>query len=405
MLTQKGYLLLFSLLGFISGLPLMLVGSTLQAWGTEYGLSLSTLGLLTLIGQPYAFKFLWAPLLDRYYMPFWHGHRRGCILGMALLLSFSIFLLSRVKLPHQLINLVFFSTITAFFSATFDIAVDAYRTDLLPKEQYGLGNASYVSAYRIGMLVSGGLALVLADQIGWHLTYQLMAVLVLIGFLIAHVAPEPQEININTHRVSWVEHFIAPLKNLWQREYIVVILIFIVLYKFGEAMGTALSTTFLLRELHFSLSVVGGAYKTVGLVATIIGAFVGGLLYKKYSLYRTLLWFGFLQALGILLYAWLAATGQHFFLMLAAVSMEALTAGMATTVFLALLMQLCRQPYTATHFALLSACASLGRIFTGPLASTCVKYFTWEGYFVISFLISLPALFLLMWLKPYLDRL
>ena len=389
-----------AILGFASGLPLMLVGSTLQAWGTEGHLNLMSLGYLSLIGQPYAFKFLWAPFVDRYRMPFWKGHRRGWILTLLPCLAFIFYMLSLSQLPNGLCWFVTWAAMGALFSATLDISIDAYRTELFPSKEYGYANACYVSAYRIGMVVSGGLALILAAEFGWARTYQSMGALLLVVFVCFLFSKENFANASNKIHLNWKESLVNPLKNLLQRPYILCLLLFILLYKFGEAMGTALSTTFLLRELHFSLIVLGGTYKTVGIVSTILGAFIGGWFYKKYTLYGTLFWFGVLQALGILWYVALARVGQSLPLMLVAVSFEALTAGMATTVFLALLMRLCHAPYTATHFALLSACASVGRIFTGPLASLLTKNYGWSTYFLLSFFSCIPALILLRWLKP-----
>jgi PAT family beta-lactamase induction signal transducer AmpG len=332
---------LVSLLGFISGLPLMLVGSTLQAWGTAKGLSLKSLGFLTLVGQPYAYKFLWSPLLDRYRIPMWQGLRRSWILTISLLLAGSLFFLSLSELPEGLTWLLIWATITATLSATLDIAVDAYRIEYLAKKNYGLGNAYYVSAYRVAMLISGGLALILADYVGWHTTYLLMANIVLLGTIAFYFAPEPLPAKAHHIPHSWSASLIKPFKQLLNVNKIILILCFIILYKFGEGLATALASTFLLRGLHFSLSIVGGVYKTAGLFATISGAFLGGYLYRRLSLYQSLMLFGVLQALGVLFYVWLAQAGANLPLMITAVSCEAFTAGMSTTVFVAYLMRLC----------------------------------------------------------------
>jgi len=396
------HLLFPSLLGFISGLPLMLVGSTLQAWGTEAGLNIMALGFLTLIGLPYAYKFLWAPLLDRWTIPFFKGQRRGWILTMMLLLVISLTALAFSQPQFSLLWFVLWALATALFSATLDTSVDAFRIEFLPEEEYGIGNAGYVSAYRVSMLVSGGLALIIADHYGWRNTYLFIAGLIFLGFILFLFSHESPPKAVAPKFVNWRQSLWDPLKDLFQRKNILWIIVFIILYKFGEALGTALTSAFLLRELHFSLTVVGGVYKTVGLVATIIGAFIGGLLYRRYSLFTTLFSFGVLQALGILFYVWLAREGQNYSLMMTAVGVEALTAGMATTVFLAFMMRLCNPIYPATHFALLSACASIGRIFTGPLASVMVKHFAWSGYFLGSFFICIPALLLLWFIRPHL---
>ncbi|MCD6047322.1 MAG: muropeptide transporter AmpG [Gammaproteobacteria bacterium] len=396
------------ILGFVSSLPFFLVGSTLQAWGTVGGLSLMALGALTLVGQPYAYKFLWAPLLDRYKIPFLQGHRRSWMLLMMFLLVIIFYFLSLTQLPHQITWFVSWSVAAAVCSATLDSSIDAFRTEQLPQKDYGIGNASYVSAYRLGGLVAGGIALIIADKIGWKLTYQIMAGIIFLGFLITFFVKEKEtgaaRVKSNTTG-NWLESLWAPLKDLFSQKMFIGMIIFVVLYKFGEAMGVALTTTFLLRGLHFSLTVLGTAYKTVAILTTILGTFLGGYLYKRYSLYATLMGFGICQALGVLFFVWLAIVGKNLPVMITCIAVENFTTGMATTVFLSFLMKLCRQPYTATHYALLSACASLGRIFTGPLASWIVKMTSWETYFIISFFSCIPALVLLYFLRKIFNKL
>ncbi len=388
------------ILGFASALPLVLFGGTLQAWATEGHLSLMAIGYLSLIAYPYAFKFLWAPFVDRCKLPFWRGHRRGWILSLLLCLAPTLYFLSLSRLPEDLFSFVALAALGVFISATLDISIDAYRTESFPSNEYGLVNACYVSAYRMGMLVSGGLGLVMAGLWGWKFTYQIMSFLILLAFISFIFAPEEtNRVTTAFEKVNWRHAILDPLVDLLHRKHIIAILALIILYKFGEALGSALLSTFLLRQLHFSLVVLGGAYKTVGIVASIVGAFIGGLGYKKYGFFKSFFWFGVLQALGILWFYGLAIIGKNFTLLFTAISFEALTGGMATTVFLAFLMRLCQIPYTATQFALFSACASLGRIFTGPLASWLVEKTGWPMYFLISFLSCLPGLVLLWLLK------
>jgi PAT family beta-lactamase induction signal transducer AmpG len=398
------YLLFPALLGFVSGIPFMLVGGTLQAWGSTAGLSLMAIGCLTLVGQPYAYKFLWAPLLDKLTIPFFHGQRRGWVLIMMLSLVVSLFFLSWMNPKHHFYSFVALACLVAVFSATLDIAIDAFRIEFLPKAEYGMGNASYASAYRIGALVGGALALLTADAFGWQLTYELMALLILVGFVIFLFAKEPQTHALQAAR-SWRQHLLDPFKDLFQMRAIFWMIAFIILYKLGETLGTALTTPFLLNVLHFSLTTLGSAYKTVGLISSIAGGFFGGYLYKRYTLYATLFGFGVLQALGILLFAWLAHIGHSLPWLIVTISVETFTAGMATTVFLSLLMRLSNPLYAASQFALLSACASLGRIFTGPLASHLVAQYHWSLFFIIAALSCIPGLALLTFLKPHIHAL
>lgn len=401
------YLLFPALLGFISVIPFMLVGSTLQAWGSAAGLSVMAVGSLTLIGQPYIYKFLWAPLLDRFTIPFLRGQRRGWILLMLLLLTVSVLVLSWMDPLHHFYGFVTIALIIAIFSATLDIAIDAFRLEFLPHAEYGLGNASYISAYRVGALVSGGLTLIIADYYGWRIAYQLMALLILLGFCVFCFAREPQHNQHTRDKIirNWRTELLLPFKDLFQRRMIFLLLLFLVFYKFGETLGTALTSFFLLKTLHFSLTTLGTAYKTVGLLCSIVGGFLGGYLYKRYSLYATLLSFGVLQALGILLFAWLAAVGHNLPWMIITLAFEALTAAMATTVFVSLIMRVSNPSYAASQFALLSTCASLSRITNGPLASYLVGKYHWPSFFIMSALSCIPGLILLRLLKTHIHAL
>lgn len=393
------YLLFPALLGFVSALPFMLVGSTLQAWGSAVGLHLMTIGYLTLIGLPYIYKFLWSPLLDQYTLPFFKGHRRGWVLLLLLLLIVSVFFLSAIDPKKQLYSFVVLAFVVAFFSATLDSAVDAFRIVFLPEANYGFGNASYVSTYRIGALVGYAATLIIADHYDWHFAYRVMDGLILVGFFLFLFSKEPIHHTLDSKPKSWRTQVIEPFKDLLKRRFILWMVLFIILYKFGEALSNALISPFLLNSLHFSLTALGTAYKSASLVASIAGGFLGGYYYKHYSLYATLFAFGILQALGILLFAWLAHMGHNLPWLVTAVFIEAFTAGMATTVFLSFMMRLCNPLYAASHFALLSACASLARVFTGPLAGHLVTQYHWQSFFIISALSCIPGLVLLRFLK------
>ncbi len=383
-------------LGFSSGLPLVLIGSTLQAWFTEAHINLVTIGALSLLGIPYTLKFLWAPIMDQYGLSRF-GKRRGWIMATQLGLAVLLLGLAHMDPSTEVTAMAVVAFIIAFFSASQDIAVDAYRTDVLHSTERGLGAAYYIFAYRVALLLSGGLALVSADYLGWKITYEIMAVLILLSMLPAYFAPQVEEIvpaspNIfNTIRSS--------LTDLLSKERIVLLLLLIVFYKFGDALALSLMTNFLLHGLGFSLTEVGLAYKVVSFVATILGAFVGGLFLTRWTIFRALLWFGLAQAFSNLMFMLLAAVGKNFLLMATAIFVENFCSGLSTAALMAFLMSLCNHRYTASQYALLSAIASLGRVFLGPLAGWMVENIGWVQFYAWSFVLCFPGIIFLLLLK------
>lgn len=384
-------------LGFASGLPLALTGGTLQAWATVAGVSLQDIGFLTLVGTAYTLKFLWAPLVDRYVPPLL-GRRRGWMLLTQVLLGLGIAGMGLLSPDRALLPLALLAVLVAFLSATQDIAFDAYSTDVLHKEERGGGAAVKVLGYRIAMLVSGGLALILADGwLGWSRMYVLMGGLMLLCVLATLWAPEPERPAPAPRSLG--EAVVKPLYEFFSRPGALAVLLLIVLYKLGDAFAGALSTTFLLRGAGFSPTEVGTVNKVLGLVATIIGALAGGGILARLGLYRALMLFGILQAVSNLGY-WLVALFPHSLaLMAAAVGFENLCGGLGTAAFVALLMALCKREFSATQFALLSALSAVGRTYlAGPLTPVLVEQMGWASFFLVTVLIALPGLALL-WLR------
>jgi len=399
------------LLGFASGLPLALTSSTLQAWMTVEGVDLKTIGIFTLIGLPYTWKFLWAPFMDRYVPPLL-GRRRGWMLLTQLALIAAIAGMAFTDAKNALTTMALLALAVAFFSASQDIVFDAYSTDAVKPEERGMSAAMKVLGYRIAMLVSGGGALVLASGgeffgmslpqgIGWQNTYLAMAALMLVGVGATLFAPEPLK-QVQPPR-SLDEAMIAPLKEFFGRNGAWWLLLLIVLYKLGDAFAAALSTSFLIRGAGFSPAEVGAVNKGMGLAATIVGVLIGGALMVRLGLYRSLLAFGILQALSNLMFMWVALAGKSYAVMVAAVAVENVCGGMGTTAFVALLMSLCDARFTATQFALLSALASIGRVYVGPAAGylTDPKEFgmAWAPFFFVTFLVALPGLGMLMGMR------
>lgn len=383
-------------LGFSSGLPFALTGSTLQAWFTEAHINIKTIGLLSLLGIPYILKFLWAPFLD-YYRFLWLGRRRGWILASQLCVAATLLFLANLNPVSQAIQMSILALAIAFFSASQDIAIDAYRTDILAPTERGLGSAYFVFAYRVAILISGGLALLSADHFGWKMTYDMMAFLILISMIPVYYSPTINE-EIPTARHLF-QSFSQSLQDLLQREKIIWILLFVICYRLGASLEVSLMTNFLLQGLGFSLTEVGLAYKTAGVIAAIIGSFVCGILLTRWSTFQALLWFGIIQAFSNLMFIVMTLTGKHFVFMFASLFVENFCTGMTATAFLVFLMSLCNRRFTAGQFALLSTIDSLGRIFLGPVAGLIVEDWGWVQLFIWSFILCFPGIIFLYMLK------
>ena len=391
-----------TLLGFSSGLPLALTGGTLQAWMTVAGIDLRTIGIFALVGLPYTLKFLWSPVMDRFVPP-WLGRRRGWIIITQLGLVAGISAMAYSSPQHVPLLFAVFALMVAFTSASQDIVIDAYRTDVLHERERGVGAAVFVMGYRIAMLVSGALALVLSDQMGWHNTYLLMAVLMGVGIISALSGHEPEERVIPPQSLQ--EAVLGPMRDYFSRNYAVPLLLLIVLYKLGDAYAGTLTTAFLIRGVGFSVAEVGTINKGLGFASLIIGALFGGTLMVRLKLFRSLLIFGILQAISNLSFMFLAWIGKSYAMLVFAVAFENLTGGMGTAAFVSLLMAMCNYRYTATQYALLSSLAALGRIFIAPTSGYLVESIGWADFFFITFLTALPGLWLLWWLRSKINDL
>lgn len=388
-----------TLLGFSSGLPLALTGSTLQAWLTVAGVDIQTIAWFTWIGVPYLLKFLWSPLMDRYVPP-WLGRRRGWIVATQAALLAGLLGMAASSPGDSLLLLGMFALWVAFVSASQDIVIDAYRTDILAPAERGVGAAVGVFGYRIAMLASGGLALIMADQVGWQTTYVAIALLMLVGFAAALWAPEPAIPAASPGTLR--EAVIEPLRDFFTRAGAIRLLFLIVLYKFGDALAGTLTTAFLIRGVGFSPTDVGVINKGLGLASLLLGALAGGTLLARMSLYRALMWFGILQAVSNLSFMFLAWAGKSYAWLVFAVAFENLASGMGTAAFVALAMSLCNVAFSATQYALLSALASLGRVLFGPLTGALVTAYGWANFFLITFVAALPGLWLLWLLREQL---
>ena len=394
---------LLLLLGFASGLPLALTAGTLQAWLAAENVDIVAIGWFALVGQPYTYKFLWAPLMDRYVPPFL-GRRRGWLLVTQVLLAAAIAFMGTLTPADSAWLLGGAALTVAFLSASQDIVFDALRTDWLERDERGAGAAVSVLGYRIAMLISGAGALILADQwLGWQAAYWLMAALMGVGMVATWFVVEPEPKGGVPKTLD--EAVVQPFAEFFTREGAVALLLLVVLYKLGDAFAGNLTTTFLLRGPGFSLTEVGAINKGFGLAATIIGALAGGALMAKMRLYRALLIFGLLQAFTNLGFMLLAASGKSYALMVTVIGLENLCGGMGTAAYVALLMALCDRRFSATQYALLSALSAVGRVYVGPAAGYLVAGFGWIQFFFFTFLIALPGIGLLVWMRGRIEAL
>ncbi|MGH8113467.1 MAG: AmpG family muropeptide MFS transporter [Rhodanobacteraceae bacterium] len=390
-------ILSIGLLGFSSGLPLALSNPTLQAWFTTAGLSLKDIGFITLTGTAYVLKPLWSPLLDRFQLP-WLGRRRGWILLMQAICGLALMAMSFNTPQGAAMGLVFLAVLVAFSSATQDIAYDAHRTDLLQPVERGWGIAFMQGGYRIAMVVSGALALILAQHAGWAYTYRLMGVLMLVMMIVTVRSPDaPDESPVQ----SFAEAVVGPFADFFRRYRGLAFawLALMVLYMISDAFALGLWTTFLLRVPGFTLTQVGAVNKIFSLVAGLVGALAGGWVVTKLRLFPALLVLGICQALANLSFVLLVHSGPDVRLLASVVSAEWFFAGLAGTAFVVLLTALCNVRFSATQYALLSALTAVGRIIAGPVSAWLVPRVGWSHFFVISALSAIPGLLLVIGLR------
>jgi len=387
------------LMGFSSGLPLLLTGSVLQAWMTDEGVDLGTIGLFALVGLPYTLKFLWAPLTDRYCFPFF-GRRRGWLITIQLALVLSIAGLGWTQPAQTPFTVAVVAWLLAFFSASQDIVIDAYRRESLADNELGLGSALYVNGYRIGMLLASGGGLIMADLIGFSMVYQFMALIMLVGILTTLFAPEP-EIAAGTP-ATLQDAVVQPFVDYFRRHHALLILLFILLYKVGDTMASHMTIPFYL-DIGFSKTEIGAVVKLFGFWATIIGSIIGGIVILRTGIYRALWGFGILQALSTAGFAVLAQVGYSLPWLAGVIAFENLSAGMGTAAFVAFMASLTNKQFTATQYALLSSLMGIPRVIVAAPTGYFADWMGWTLFFTLCALIAIPGLVLLTrfrgWLK------
>ena len=389
------------IMGFVSGLPLLLTITLLQAWLTDENVSKSTIGLFALIGIPYSLKFLWAPIFDRFIISRL-GRRRGWLLIIQVFLIISIFALGQSNPEINLFNVAILSLILTFFSASQDILIDAFRRESLMENEQTIGASAYVLGYRIGALAAGAGGLILADLYSYSFVYTLMSLIMLLGVVTTLLSDEP---NVKINPYTLRESVIEPFKEFFGRyegksaNYTpYLILLFVLLYKVGDTMAHSLSTNFYL-EIGFSKTEIGTVVKFFGLGATLLGAFIGGALSLKIGLFKSLIYFGIFQLLATLGFSILFYAGNNLLMLITVISLENLAAGMGYTAYLAFIANMTSKNFTATQFALMTALMSLPRTFLSGTSGYLVEFLNWDLYFVFCSLIAIPALLILKKIK------
>lgn len=395
-------------LGFFSGLPLALTASTLTAWLADSKVDRAAIGLFAAVATPYAFKFLWAPLMDGLRLPLLCrlGRRKSWMLLMQLLLSISTALMALSDPASSVMVTAIVALAVASFSASQDIVIDAYRVERLPQEEQAAGAAMVTFGYRIGMLISGAGALALADKYGWQTTYFAMALLMACAVLFTlclREAPQPLPRSASQPSGKPVMHFlrdhvVAPFRDFMQRKHWLAVLVFVVLYKLGDAFMGAMFNPFLL-DLGFTKTQIAQVVKIYGLIATLSGAFVGGALVTRYGMFRTLMGAGFIHMLTNFLLVVQAVRGNDEGFLILSITLENFSGGVSTAAFIGYISALCKTHYTATQYALLSSFAAFGRTLLSTPSGALSQAVGWQWFFAIASLLAIPGLLLLWWLE------
>ncbi|WP_373542402.1 MFS transporter [Chamaesiphon sp.] len=410
------------LLGFGSGLPYALADDAFRAWLAKTGFDVKTIGWLSLVGLPYSLKFIWSPLIDYFRLPLL-GRRRGWILAAQIGLIVAIlFLASQMGViagldtvgRNNALQLVSITAVAmAFLSATQDIAVDAYRTDVVSTLEVGAGASVALLGYRVALLLTGWIAFVLADRIGWASVYGVMAIFLGIGIVGSFIAPN-EKANITPKNIG--EAVVQPFLEFFRRlgtQQAILVLIFIVVFRLGDAMVAKMAVPFLgAKGLTFSDTDIGNIRQGMGLIATIVGTLAGGSFLSKLGINRSLWIFGGLQAASNLAYYALALSGKNLSAMVVAINVENFCSGLAVAGFVGYLMSLCNPEFSATQFALLSSLMAVGRdLIAGPAAGELATKFGvgtdvagltgWGGFFLATLAIALPGMVMLLFMAPW----
>ncbi|WP_220128785.1 AmpG family muropeptide MFS transporter [Bdellovibrio sp. KM01] len=395
------HMLIILFLGFASGLPLALTGGTLKTWLAREQVDISTIGYFSWVGLSYSLKFLWSPLLDRYTL-FKVGRRRSWMMATQVAIMASLLFLGTLSPMNNLSLMAIMAVLIAFFSATQDIAIDAYRREILTNQELGLGSSLNIYGYRIAMLVSGGLGIGMVGNEFWPITwgqlYFLMAAIMGIGLLTTFFAPEPK--LDSPPPKSLYQAAVEPFAEFLRRPGAAYILLFVLLFKLGDALAGALLQPFYV-QMGFTNADIGLVAKVFGTASSLVGLFFGGIAIYYIGIYRSLWVFGILQAISTAAFAVLTFTGNALVPFAAVIVFEDISTGMATAAFVAFMAALSNKKYTATQYAILSSVATLGRTFFSGFTGDLVKQLGWANFFYACALIAIPGLLMLIGMKKY----
>jgi PAT family beta-lactamase induction signal transducer AmpG len=385
--------------GFTSGMPLYVLLQLLPAFLEDGGVDIRDIGLFALVGLPYTWKFLWAPFMDRFTFPL--GRRRGWLLPLQIGLLLSIGTLGAFPPQQGLGAIAAIACLIALFSASQDVAIDAYRRELLPDRELGLGSSIHINAYRVAGLIPGSLSLILADSLPWSSVFWITGAFMLLGIGMTLVISEPE--SSVPPAAGLRETVVAPFREYLQRKgwgQLVLVLAFMFLYKLGDNMATALATPFYL-QLGFSKSEIGLVAKNAALWPMIIGGLAGGLLMIRIGINRALWLFGVVQVASILGFAVLAASGPLLWLLAVVIGFEYLGVGLGTAAFTAFIARETSRTYAATQFALFTALAAVPRTFANASTGFLVDGLGWVNFFLLCAVLALPGMTLLLWVAPW----
>jgi PAT family beta-lactamase induction signal transducer AmpG len=386
--------------GFTSGLPLYVLFQLVPGWLRVEGVGLAEIGFFALAQFPYTWKFLWSPVMDRFTLPFL-GPRRGWILLTQVLLMGSIAALGFIEPALNLWTVAYLSATIAFFSASQDIVLDAYRRELLPDVELGLGNSIHVQAYRFSGLVPGALGFILADQFEWHIVFVIIALFMLVGIVMTLVIDEA--IKEPTPPQTMRDAIFEPFRDFIGRAGLgpaLLVLSFLFLYKLGDNLATALQTPFFV-DVGFSLTQIGAIAKSAGLIAAIVGGMVGGLIMVKLPINRALWLFGVIQITSIFGFAALSEIGANPWMLGIVVAFEYLGVGLGSAALIAFMARTTNPAFAATQLALFTALASVPRVFASAVTGVIVEYVGWTSFFLICTVCAVPGMLLLFKVAPW----
>ena len=389
--------------GFTSGLPLYVLFQLVPGWLRVEGVGLAEIGFFALVQFPYTWKFLWSPFMDRFTLPFL-GHRRGWMLLAQVLLLGSIASLGFIEPALNLWTVAYLSAAIAFFSASQDIVLDAYRRELLPDVELGLGNSIHVQAYRFSGLVPGALGFILADQFEWHIVFFIIALFMLVGIVMTLVIDEA--IKAPTPPQTLRDAVIEPFRDFIDRAGLgpaLLVLSFLFLYKLGDNLATALQTPFFV-DVGFSLTQIGAIAKSAGLIAAIVGGIVGGLIMVKLPINRALWLFGVVQITSIFGFAALSEIGANPWMLGVVVAFEYIGVGLGSAALIAFMARTTNPAFAATQLALFTALASVPRVFANAVTGVVVEYVGWTSFFLLCAVCAVPGMLLLFKVAPWNEK-